>query len=156
MAKDLPPTQTFEARRCLVVTDLGHVNKGDHVLLFGDVIVGVDTSRRPSDPIDYRHVLLESTIETPRPSPFRTGLKKKTDYPDTVVHAMDILNVIAEHQPIGAKDISDRLNIDRKDVPARAKVTKYLGDFKVRGQIKTDPNSPYPRVPLYVLANVSK
>jgi hypothetical protein len=126
-------------RRVLVVNDLGPVHKGDHLIIVAGVVVALDTSRRPED------VALPGGHPRPpwsgnRPSisaastmPARPPRKRHTKI---TLNEKQVLLLIRDHQPISSMAISDKLNLQRDDLPARGKITRILKALLETRQIK--------------------
>lgn len=133
-----PPTVMIPARRILVADDLGQVRKGDHVLMVSNVIVSVDTSRQISDV----NLTTYAGPKLPMPKPATPSAKPPTPRPSIrkmrTIHDVTselVLQTIRQRAPITSIKISDSLNLDRKDGPARSKVTRMIGQLLQSGQI---------------------
>jgi len=134
------------AQRLLVVKDIGEVNKGDHIIVFADCVVAVDTSRRPDD------------VSFPRPVPSermervsRTAKPKKppaADMPDEEITPEHVLEKIREHQPITSLYLSDKLGLGRANLKARGRITHILKNLCVQGTIRRATDS---RLPAYAI-----
>lgn len=149
--ENLPPITYIKARRFLVAVDLGPVRKGDHVLTVGEVVVALDTSRRPEDLWPDRPISLNPETH-PRPPAAKkiSGPHKKKTIKRKVT-SDEVLNLIRAHQPINSKTISDQLEIERGDIGSRSQVTRYLFLLKQAGTIKPNPSDPKTETPRYIL-----
>jgi hypothetical protein len=121
-----PPTILVPARRILVVEDLGHVSRGDHVLMVANVIVSVDTSRN----IESAHLPLSGRL------PMQKQKRQRMLSVSEITQDL-ILKTIQDHNaPVSSMEISDSLNLERKDPARRGKVTRIISSLLETGQIK--------------------
>ena len=123
-------------QRLLVVNELGPVHKGDHVIMVANVIVAVDTSRRPDD------VMSPSVRPTPpeKAAPaYRRVMPKRPSHhkkPLAAITEKAIYTVIRDNQPITSIAISDKMGFERNDVSSRSKVTNLLRRLVDSRQVK--------------------
>jgi hypothetical protein len=133
--------ELLEGERVLVGNDLGEVRQGDHLILVGNVVVALDTSRRPTDPL-----ILRSERSDPRttgmPIPPRAGASKAEKQ---AITAEIILKTVREHGPGVSMQISDWLNIPRDSTSMRSRVSYVLTALRKEGKL----NASAGRVPIY-------
>jgi hypothetical protein len=126
-------------RRVLVVNELGPVHKGDHLVIVAGVVVALDTSRRPEDvmlPVARPPVWPSEPSE---PSD-RVAAMSRRHYRKRKnmvgVTSKQVWGIIRDHQPVASVVISDKLGLERDDLPARSKVTRILKALIEERQIK--------------------
>jgi hypothetical protein len=123
-------------QRLLVVNELGPVHKGDHVLMVANVIVAVDTSRRPDD-------MILPGVPPLKPVPAHASPPASSAMPRRVVRKKvvsitehQIYLIVREQQPISSMQICDKLGIERSDLPTRSKVGRLLKNLADTGRIR--------------------
>jgi hypothetical protein len=118
-----PQTVLIPARRILVVDDLGTVRRGDHVLMVGNVIISIDTSR-------------DTSTVMPTPKALSAPKRRKRRANINEITQQTVLDIIREHEPISSMEISDSLNLERKDPSGRGKVTRMIHSLMITQQIR--------------------
>jgi hypothetical protein len=118
-----PQTVLIPARRILVVDDLGTVRRGDHVLMVGNVIISIDTSR-------------DTSTVMPPPKALSAPKRRKRRANINEITQQTVLDIIREHEPISSMEISDSLNLERKDPSGRGKVTRMIHSLMITQQIR--------------------
>lgn len=135
---DLPPLEMIPGRRILVVDDLGPVHKGDHVVIVANVVVAVDTSRRPED---VRMPDQKPTVHAyPEPVQRRQSLPqinaaKRKKHGRHGITDDQVMTVLRQHAPLSAVKISDHLGLERHDAGSRGKVSRILKALIEKGII---------------------
>ena len=92
---DDAPDFMIPARRLLVVDDLGTVRRGDHVILVGNVIVAVDTSRRETTPQQDLH---HPATRRPAAQPPAQALRQPPA--QAPITEDRLLELVRQHEPV--------------------------------------------------------
>jgi predicted transcriptional regulator len=136
--------EILKGQRVLVGNDLGEVRQGDYLILVGNVVVSLDTSRRPTDPLIRRS-------EPPlmhKKAPSKAGGKPRrmaSMAEKQAITAERVLELVQQHQPVGSMRVSDLLNIPRNSMSLRARVSYVLTALRDEGRLTTHGG----RVPTY-------
>lgn len=145
-------TTSIDAYRIRFAVDFAQAPRaGQHAIVVGGVIVGLDTSLRIGDLVPYMPELpppAKQQLKLPAPEvvPVERNAKKpkpkpKPNYRSPIFGDDDIVRVIREApKPITSRDISDALGIDRSDGKHRVKVTDTINHLIAEAKVVVTDN----------------